>query len=127
MTPEELQILINVLTIKALWLVAGWIVYRLFERIITRAIEGYFFHAGRDFDLDDEIMIDGQLGRMVRYGLLKTVFYVYTIDVATGIVMYADKLPVSNEHLRTLKITKAIKNHDRKELLIETRAFKAHV
>lgn len=110
---EEFRIVAQQLLGQAVWLLIPIVFWLFFKKTIDRAIEGFFWHRGRDFDLDDAIIVDGKFSRMVRYGLTKTVFYTYVVDDATGLIVSADKLPISNEKLADLIITKQIPNHSR--------------
>lgn len=79
-------------------------------------LDGRFWHAHRNFDFDDPVIVDGTLSRMVRATTTDTVFYQYTVD-KDGRVIFADKLPVANDKLKDLKITKQLSNHHRPDML----------
>ena len=79
-------------------------------------LDGKFWHAHRNFDFDDPVIVNGILSRMVRATTTDTVFYQYSLD-KSGRVVFADKLPVSNDKLKDLTITKQLSNHHRPDLL----------
>lgn len=94
-------------------IVAVWVINKFYAKKIDRWIEGYFFHKDRMFELDDDVIVDGQLARMVRFNHADTTFYIYTLDPELQIPIFSDRLTVSNDKLRDLKITEQIPNHSR--------------
>ena len=79
-------------------------------------LDGKFWHSHRNFDFDDEVIVDDILSRMVRTTTTDTVFYQYIVDDEDRVVG-ADRLVVSNDKLKDLKITKQIPNHHRSRKL----------
>jgi hypothetical protein len=110
---EFLQSFIGWAVLATVPVVGLWVINKFYAKKINRRIEGYFFHKDRQFDLDDEVIVDGVMARMVRFNHDDTTFYLYTYDPELDIVIFADRLTVSNDKLRDLKITEQIPNHSR--------------
>ena len=71
----------------------------LFKDAIHKAVEGLLICVGKDFCNDDVLYISGRQARIVRVGLLKTIFYM--TDRGT-------KMIVPNDRLKLLVIEKKL-------------------
>lgn len=87
--------------------------FYFFRTTIQCWIDGWRFHRARKFDLDDEIIVNDKLCRLVRYNRYDTTFYEYVVDKETDIIVSADRWTVPNDKLKDLKITRQIRNHQR--------------
>lgn len=114
---QRIEMVSHHLLVDLMWIAIVCLVplflFIFFNKAINRAIEGYFWHKGREFNLDEEIVVNDKLARLVRYSSFKTTFYVYVIDPEYNIPIFSDRLTVSNDKLTDLIITKKIPNHDR--------------
>jgi len=82
----------------------GWIFFFafaaiLFKDAVHKAAEGFLIWLGSDFKNDDILYISGRQARIVRVGLLKTIFYMS--DRGT-------KMLVPNDRLKLLVIEKQL-------------------
>ena len=62
----------------------------LFKDAIHKAVEGLLICVGKDFCNDDVLYISGRQARIVRVGLLKTIFYM--TDRGTNMIVPNDRL-----------------------------------
>ena len=82
----------------------GWIILVallgfFFKETVHKAVEGFMVWMGHDFDNDDVLYISGRQARIIRVGILKTVFYM--TDRGT-------KMIVPNDRLKMLTVEKKL-------------------
>jgi hypothetical protein len=70
-----------------------------FKETVHKAVEGFMVWMGHDFDNDDVLYISGRQARIIRVGVLKTVFYM--TDRGT-------KMIVPNDRLKMLTVEKKL-------------------
>jgi len=92
------------------WLFIAGLVILLFQSTIKKLVASIFVFAGNDYKTDDVVFVDGKPGRIIRVGLVKTVFFIY--DVYEGEITGGSKLVVQNEWLGKLKIEKPLPQLD---------------
>jgi len=92
------------------WLFIAGLVILLFQSSIKKLVASIFVFVGGDYKTDDVVFIDGKPGRIIRVGMIKTVFFIY--DVHNGEIVGGSKLVVQNEWLGKLKIEKPLQQLD---------------
>jgi len=92
------------------WLFIAGLVLLLFQSTIKKLAASIFVFIGGDYKTDDVVFIDGKPGRIIRVGIIKTVFFIY--DVHNGEIVGGSKLVVQNEWLGKLKIEKPLQQLD---------------
>ena len=92
------------------WLFVAGLVLLLFQSTIKKLAASIFVFIGGDYKTDDVVFIDGKPGRIIRVGIIKTVFFIY--DVHNGEIVGGSKLVVQNEWLGKLKIEKPLQQLD---------------
>tara|TARA_R110000765_G_scaffold133989_2_gene232871 strand:+ start:619 stop:1047 length:429 start_codon:yes stop_codon:yes gene_type:complete len=78
----------------------------LFKSSIENGVAGLQVFFGSDYDEDDVVIVDGRPGRIVRVGMAKTVFYLYTYR--HGVLVGGTKLAVANTALNSMRIEKPL-------------------
>lgn len=81
------------------WLILAAMAGFFFKETIHKAVEGFMVWMGHDFDNDDILYISGRQARIIRVGILKTVFYM--TDRGT-------KMIVPNDRLKMLTVEKKL-------------------
>ena len=81
------------------WLVAIAFFGILFKDAVHKAAEGILIFMGKDFCNDDILYINGRQARIVRVGILKTIFYMTDRK---------SKMVVPNDRLKMLVIEKSL-------------------
>jgi hypothetical protein len=69
----------------------------IFQNTIQKVISAIFVFFGNDYNEDDVILLNGRPARIVRVGLWKTTFFIYTIK--DGKIVGGNKLVMQNEQL----------------------------
>ena len=92
------------------WLFFTGILLLLFNNTISEAVDGIMLFLGNDYNEDDVVEVDGSHGRIIRVGILKTVFFIY--HIIDGKIVGGSKLVVQNSKLKDLKIEKPLPNLD---------------
>ena len=77
------------------WLFVAGLVILLFQSSIKKLAASLFVFVGRDYKTDDVVFVDGKPARIIRVGIVKTVFFIY--DVHEGKIVCGSKLVVQNE------------------------------
>ena len=88
------------------WLFVAGLVILLFQSSIKKLAASLFVFVGGDYKTDDVVFVDGKPARIIRVGIVKTVFFIY--DVHEGKIVGGSKLVVQNEWLAKLKIEKPL-------------------
>jgi hypothetical protein len=81
------------------WLLLAALLGFFFKETVHKAVEGFMIWVGHDFDNDDVLYISGRQARIIRVGILKTVFYM--TDRGT-------KMIVPNDRLKMLTVEKKL-------------------
>lgn len=81
------------------WLLVAALLGFFFKETVHKAVEGFMVWMGHDFDNDDVLYISGRQARIIRVGILKTVFYM--TDRGT-------KMIVPNDRLKMLTVEKKL-------------------
>ena len=92
------------------WLFVAGLVILLFQSSIKKLAASLFVFVGGDYKTDDVVFVDGKPARIIRVGIVKTVFFIY--DVHEGKIVGGSKLVVQNEWLAKLKIEKPLQQLD---------------
>ena len=92
------------------WLFVAGLVILLFQSSIKKLAASLFVFVGGDYKTDDVVFVDGKPARIIRVGIVKTVFFIY--DVHEGKIVGGSKLVVQNEWLGKLKIEKPLQQLD---------------
>ena len=92
------------------WLFVAGLVILLFQSSIKTLAASLFVFVGGDYKTDDVVFVDGKPARIIRVGIVKTVFFIY--DVHEGKIVGGSKLVVQNEWLAKLKIEKPLQQLD---------------
>ena len=105
MNPHEIQLLIESLFGKVVWLAVGYLSISVFKGLILNVYEGLMVFIGNDFDADDVVYVgtDERPARIVRMGVRKTVFYMKDVDGEWNV-----KMVVPNERLKQMVIKKSL-------------------
>jgi hypothetical protein len=108
--PQQLEALARNLIGDYGWLFIAGVIVLLFQSSIKKLVASIFVFAGNDYKTDDVVFVDGKPGRIIRVGIIKTVFFIY--DVHDGKIIGGSKLVVQNEWLGKLKIEKPLPQLD---------------
>ena len=81
---EEIQSTLQLLIGEYGWIFISGILLLLFRSAIEGVVEGLKIFMGNDLNTDDVVHLDGRPARVVRVGLFKTIFFVYSIGCAKG-------------------------------------------
>ena len=92
------------------WLFVAGLVILLFQSSIKKLAASLFVFVGGYYKTDDVVFVDGKPARIIRVGIVKTVFFIY--DVHEGKIVGGSKLVVQNEWLAKLKIEKPLQQLD---------------
>jgi len=92
------------------WLFVAGLMLLLFQSTIKKLAASLFVFVGGDYKTDDVVFVDGKPARIIRVGIVKTVFFIY--DVHNGEIVGGSKLVVQNEWLGKLKIEKPLQQLD---------------
>ena len=92
------------------WLFVAGLVVLLFQSSIKKLAASLFVFVGGDYKTDDVVFVDGKPARIIKVGIVKTVFFIY--DVHEGKIVGGSKLVVQNEWLAKLKIEKPLQQLD---------------
>ena len=92
------------------WLFFVGIIMLLFRSTVENVVAGLMVFIGNDYDEDAVIELDGKPGRIVRVGIVNTVFFIY--HVVDGNIVGADKLVIQNDKLKDMKISKPLPELD---------------
>ncbi len=88
------------------WLFLVGLAVLMFRTTISSLLDSVIMFIGSDFTTDDVVIIDGKPARIIRKGIWKTVFFIYTIKYHQ--IVRKTKLVVLNEKLKDLKIEKPL-------------------
>jgi len=97
------------------WMFVAGFVALLFKSTIESAVQGFIVHFGRDYDVDDIVIVNGRPGRITRVNLWKTVFFLYTVK--SGRVIGGTKTAINNDKLKDMIIEKPLPIFDVTQLL----------
>ena len=85
----------------------------LFKSTIESAVEGLKVFVGDDLNTDDVVILDRRPARVIRVGIWKTTFFLYTIKMnGKPHIDSANKLSIQNDKLKDIKIEKPLKKLD---------------
>ena len=108
--PLHLEIMAKNLIGDYGWLFIAGLIVLLFQSSIKKLAASLFVFVGGDYKTDDVVFVDGKPARIIRVGIVKTVFFIY--DVHEGKIVGGSKLVVQNEWLAKLKIEKPLQQLD---------------
>ena len=108
--PLHLEIMAKNLIGDYGWLFIAGLIVLLFQSSIKKLAASLFVFVGGDYKTDDVVFVDGKPARIIRVGIVKTVFFIY--DVHEGKIVGGSKLVVQNEWLAELKIEKPLQQLD---------------
>lgn len=105
MNANEVQLLIESLFGKVVWLAIGYLSISVFKGLILNVYEGLMVFIGNDFNADDVVYLgaDDRPARIVRVGVRKTVFYMKDAENEWNV-----KMVVPNERLKQMVIKKSL-------------------
>ena len=92
------------------WIFLTGLLALIFQSSIKKLAASIFVFWGNDYKTDDVVYINKRPGRIIRVGLIKTVFFLY--DVEDGRIIGGNKLVVQNEELAKLRIEKPLPKID---------------
>ena len=92
------------------WIFLTGLLAIIFQSSIKKLAASIFVFWGNDYKTDDVVYINKRPGRIIRVGLIKTVFFLY--DVEDGRIIGGNKLVVQNEELAKLRIEKPLPKID---------------
>ena len=85
----------------------------LFKSTIESAVEGLKVFLGGDLNTDDVVIFDGRPARVIRVGIWKTTFFLYTIKMnGKPHIDSGNKMSIQNDQLKTHSIEKPLKKLD---------------
>ena len=85
----------------------------LFKSTIESAVEGLKVFIGNGLNTDDVVIFDGRPARVIRVGLWKTTFFLYTIKKNGKFhIDSGNKVNIQNDQLKTHIIEKPLKKLD---------------
>lgn len=82
-------------------------VVMMFRDSIQNVVAGIMVFLGNDLNHDDVVVLDGRPARIARCGLLKTTFYLYTIDKERNFVN-GTRIQIANIRLSEHSIEKQL-------------------
>ncbi len=100
------------------WILVGFGLMFFFRNMVESMIDGFMVFMGNDYNADDIVEVDERPGRIVRVGISKTTFFLYSID-KQGQIIGGTKLVVQNDKLKDLKIEKPLPELDLKKYKIK--------
>lgn len=92
------------------WLLVLGVIGLIFQNTIQKIASALFVFFGNDYNEDDVIFLNGRPARIVRVGMWKTTFFIYTIK--DGKVIGGNKLVMQNEQLASLELEKPLPKID---------------
>ena len=92
------------------WMFIIGFVSIMFQSTIKSLVASLAVFCGGDYNTDDVVFVDGRPGRIIRVGLLKTVFFIY--NVVDNKIVSGNKLVIQNEALSKLRIEKPLPEID---------------
>jgi hypothetical protein len=92
------------------WLLVLGALGLIFQNTIQKIVSALFVFFGNDYNEDDVILLNGRPARIVRVGMWKTTFFIYTIK--DGKVTGGNKLVMQNEQLASLELEKPLPKID---------------
>ena len=93
-------------------LLAGGAIF-LFKSTIESAVEGLKVFLGNDLNTDDVVVLDGRPARVIRVGLWKTTFFLYSIKMnGKPHIDSGNKMSIQNDQLKMHIIEKPLKKLD---------------
>ena len=92
-----------------LWIVGFLTLF--FKESIRSVLSSMTVFYGNDINDDDVLLIDGRPARVVRVGLMKTTFYLYTID-SNGNFINGTRRQIQNTELKSIIIEKPLSMFD---------------
>ena len=96
----------------------GWMFFAgasifLFKSTIESAVEGFKVLLGDDLNTDDVVIFDGRPARVIRVGIWKTTFFLYTIKMnGKPHIDSGNKMSIQNDQLKIHDIEKPLKKLD---------------
>ena len=85
----------------------------LFKSTIESAVEGLKVFLGNDLNTDDVVILDRRPARVIRVGLWKTTFFLYTIKMnGKPHIDSGNKMSIQNDQLKMHSIEKPLKKLD---------------
>lgn len=108
------------------WVFITGLALLVFRTTLGSIVEGLRVFLGNDINTDDILNVNGRPARVVRCGIWKTIFYIYTIDT-TGdkpTVSSGTKLCVQNDMLKTYLIEKPLPLLDLNPYELEIKKYK---
>tara|TARA_Y100000310_G_scaffold162142_1_gene162073 strand:- start:1399 stop:1752 length:354 start_codon:yes stop_codon:yes gene_type:complete len=85
----------------------------LFKSTIESAVEGLKVFLGGDLNTDDVVILDRRPARVIRVGLWKTTFFIYTIKRNGKLhIDSGNKMSIQNDQLKMRDIEKPLKKLD---------------
>ena len=92
--------------------IAGAAIF-LFKSTIESAVEGFKVFLGDDLNTDDVVILDRRPARVIRVGLWKTTFFIYTIKMnGKPHIDSGNKMSIQNDQLKAHDIEKPLKKLD---------------
>jgi small-conductance mechanosensitive channel len=94
-----------------------------FKSTIENVVAGCFLNLGNEYSEEDCVILDGRVGRIIRIGAVKTVFYLYTFrkdESGNSIISGGTKLVVENKAITTKNIEKPLPKLDFKDFYKES-------
>lgn len=88
------------------WLFIATALLAIFKQTIENFVSSIMIFLGNDYNIDDIVIIDGKICRIVRQNIWKTVFFVYTIR--DHHIIRETKWVVQNTKLEDIKIEKPL-------------------
>jgi small-conductance mechanosensitive channel len=95
------------------WILLVGFTALIFKSTIESIIAGLFVFLSNDYNEDDVVIVNGDMGRIVRVSPWSTTFYIY--EVFEGRIIGGRKLVVANTELKTLRIVKPLSKLDLSE------------
>ena len=95
------------------WMFLAGSVMFLFKSTIESAVEGLKVFIGNDLNTDDVVIFDKRPARVIRVGIWKTTFFLYTIKMnGKPHIDSGNKMSIQNDQLKTHSIEKPLKKLD---------------
>ena len=110
---EQIQNEVSQLLGKYGWMFLAGTVIFLFKSTIESAVEGFKVFFGNGLNTDDVVVFDGRPARVIRVGLWKTTFFLYTVKKNGKYhIDSGNKVNIQNDQLKTHIIEKPLKKLD---------------
>ena len=95
------------------WMFLAGSVMFLFKSTIESAVEGLKVFIGNDLNTDDVVIFDKRPARVIRVGIWKTTFFLYTIKMnGKPHIDSGNKISIQNDQLKMHDIEKPLKKLD---------------